>query len=237
MTDVPQAFDVGTRVLAVGSVDATGVVGSCGVDRRWRDMGLDHPADRRAFRAAFDRGDPTFRRLDHVSRALVLAAEAAGLSELLPLELAEETAIVIETQRGALDTDARFADSLDDEEVAAPLFPYTLTSTSLGEVALRHDIRGVSLCLSTTAPTSGEEATEGAALREAVALLDDRECPAAVVGVIEVLERTIESTTPAFRATVALLARADVLPGLNSVVALPASSAHDPYGLLRASQD
>ena len=56
-----------------------------------------------------------------------------------------ETAICVETELGSLTTDVDFQRSLRDDVVQAGIFPYSLTSTSLGEVALRYQLRGPTL--------------------------------------------------------------------------------------------
>jgi 3-oxoacyl-(acyl-carrier-protein) synthase len=158
-------------VAAIGSVDRDRIAGSGALHRAWRDLGIAAPGDGRSFRAAFGRSDETYRRLDPASRMLVLACEAAGLDRVLGAEQRENTALVVATTIGCLDADRQFAQS----------FPYTLPSTCLGEVALRHGLRGISICLS-VAP--GET---GTAVAEAVRLLAAGETATAVVAVVDVL--------------------------------------------------
>lgn len=182
-------------VAAVGYVDRERIAGSGGVDTAWRDLDTAAPGDGRTFRAVFGRSDETFRRLDVVSRVLVLACEAAGLDRLLPVAHRERTALVVATTQGCLDADRQFAQSLGSEMLDAPIFPYTLPSTCLGEVALRHGLRGASICLS-VAPAGG-----GSALAEAVRLLAGGETDTAVAAVVDVSRRDPRCC----EATVALL--------------------------------
>jgi 3-oxoacyl-(acyl-carrier-protein) synthase len=168
-------------VAAIGSVDRDRIAGSGALHRAWRDLGIAAPGDGRSFRAAFGRSDETYRRLDPASRMLVLACEAAGLDRVLGAEQRENTALVVATTIGCLDADRQFAQSLGSEMLDAPIFPYTLPSTCLGEVALRHGLRGISICLS-VAP--GET---GTAVAEAVRLLAAGETATAVVAVVDVL--------------------------------------------------
>jgi hypothetical protein len=189
-----------TVVLAVGVVDALGVAGTSGVCASWSGLETVAPGTGRTFRRLFGRPDASFRRLDAVSRALVLAAEAAGLAQSLPEDARDDTALVFESALGCLETDLRFARSLAGGIVEGPLFPYTLPSTCLGEVALRHRLRGPSLCLSV--------AEEGAALAEGVRLLDAGEARFALVGSFEVLREGAAGLAATLRAVVALIAGA-----------------------------
>jgi len=180
--------------LAWGAVDAHSVRGSTGVSVPWVELAEPAPGTARAFRQLFGRRDPTFRRLDSMSRALVLAVEAAGVSDVLDAAARDETALVVETRLGCLDADLRFAQTLGGDMVDGPLFAYTLPSTCLGEVALRHGLRGPSLCLSVIGPAAaGSDRVEdpgslpGAAVREALAMLEEGSCTHAVAAVVEVL--------------------------------------------------
>lgn len=193
-------------VLAVGSVDAVRIAGSTGIDHAFALLGRPAPGDGRTFRAVFGQPDETFRRLDAVSRALVLAGAAAGLPDVVPVAERNQTALLVETEAGCLDADLRFAYSLAAGLPEGPIFPYTLPSTCLGELALRHGLRGYSNCLCV------DEALRGAALREAQACFASGEAQFAVVAAVEVLTR----------ACAALPLRCEVL---LAVLATPAAAA------------
>jgi hypothetical protein len=168
-------------VAALGLVDDAGIFGSSGVRLAWQQLGKSAPGDGRTFRAAFGRSDETFRRLDCASRALVLAGEAAGLSSVVPAASGAATGLVFETTLGCLDADLRFAASMATGMCDGATFAYTLPSTGLGELALRHGLRGPTMCL-TTQPGQG-----GIALREAALLLATGEVEIVVAGVVDVL--------------------------------------------------
>lgn len=170
-------------VAAIGIVDREGIAGTAGTRTAWQRLDTPWPGDGRTFRAVFGRADETFRRLDVASRMLVLACEALGLDRLLPRDRRDDTALVVETTTGCLDADLQFAASLHAEMRDAPIFPYTLPSTCLGEIALRHELRGASVCLP-VAPVG-----RGRALAEARRLLALGEAPAAVVAAVDVLDR------------------------------------------------
>lgn len=147
-------------VVAVGHVDDREVAGSRGVRAAWRDLGTTAPGNGRALRTIFGRADDTFRRLDPTSRALVLAGEAAGIADALPAAERGDAALVVATELGCLDADLQFARSLGTAMCDAPVFPYTLPSTCLGELALRLGLRGATICLSNAAEHVGESLAE-----------------------------------------------------------------------------
>lgn len=200
-------------IAAVGVVDAERVHGSRGVQVTWHELGMTPPGTGRALRAIFARQDDTFRRLDPTSRALVLAAEAAGIAHVLPPTAREDTALVIATTLGCLDADLQFARSLASEMCDAPVFPYTLPSTCLGEIALRLGLRGTSLCLSVLPGGSGS------ALAEAQRLLAGGEARYVVVANVEVLVQPHADVAPTCRVVVAVVAAADA--ELSSVAPWP----------------
>ncbi|MBL8730043.1 MAG: hypothetical protein JNM25_16580 [Planctomycetes bacterium] len=197
-------------VAAIGDVDRRRIAGTAGLHVTWDELGVDAPGDGRTFRAAFGRGDETFRRLDVASRALVLASEASGLQDLLTAAQREASALIVATTIGCLDADRQFAASLDTEMRDAPIFPYTLPSTCLGEVALRHGLRGISICLS-VAPGDADDA-----LGEALRVLVAGEAETAVVATVDVLR----GEPPTCAATVVLLAHPRL--ALPPVAAWPA---------------
>jgi 3-oxoacyl-(acyl-carrier-protein) synthase len=190
-------------LLGWGELDSAGIRGG-GTARpafaaTWTELEAEAPGGPRAFLALFGRRDPTFRRLDPMSRALVMAVEATGLDDALDEEQRRETALVVQTSVGCLDADLRFARTLGDEVVDGPLFAYTLPSTSLGEVALRHGLRGPSLCLSV------EESGSSHAWIEARAMLRARECGHAVVAHVDALIEPHGSCAPRCRARAVLV--------------------------------
>jgi 3-oxoacyl-(acyl-carrier-protein) synthase len=213
-------------VAAIGIVDAQGIAGTSGVSCSWRALGESPPGTGRTFRAAFGRADETFRRLDAASRVLVLASEAAGITHLLPAAARDRAAIAIETSLGCLDADLQFARSLGDEMPDAPIFPYTLPSTCLGEVALRHGLRGPSVCLSVG------PGDEGCAFAEATRMLAAGEAEVAVAGTIEALTRGVPGASAACAAVVAVLASERL--GLTAAAPWPAARGN-PFAALAAA--
>jgi 3-oxoacyl-(acyl-carrier-protein) synthase len=187
-------------VLAVGIVDQERIAGSSGMHTTWKRLGVEAPGTGRTFRAAFGRSDETFRRLDRCSRALVLATTAADIENALPRDQRDDTALVVETTLGCLDADLQFAASMRTTMCDGPIFPYTLPSTSLGEVALRYGLRGPSICLSVPPEAAG------ASFAEARALLENGEATFALVATVDVLKHSVPHAPASCRAIAVLLA-------------------------------
>jgi hypothetical protein len=115
---------------------------------------------------------PAYRRLDLLSKLACLTVEVAGLDGLG----ADPVALVFGSAWGCLDADVAFQASLaPGREVRPALFPYTLPSTCLGELAILHGLRGPSLCLSL------EPEEEAPVVEEAAAYLAGGEAQAAVL--------------------------------------------------------
>lgn len=157
------------------SVDAVGLQSSTGLHRRWSDLDLDPAQGQIRWRPVFGTVHQGFRRMDLLSRMLVVAAEACGLDTLSP-ETRTNTALVFASSTGCLAADLRFEASLHRTAGIEPaLFPYTLPSTALGEVAIRHRLQGPSLCL----PVATDQEHRG--VQTAAQLIEDDEAAAAVV--------------------------------------------------------
>ena len=145
--------------------DAEGVRGH-EINIAWRDLGIDPSSGK--VKWVLDRPFPDFRRLDPLARFCCLAAEAIGM----PFPIG--TAIVLTTTAGCLHADRKFQDSLATI-AAAGVFPYTLPSTCLGDVAIRNEILGPVLCFSTA------DGDDGIGRIEAQRLMELEEAPAALV--------------------------------------------------------
>lgn len=187
-------------VLAVAVVDGRGLRSSGGIAARWADLGQRAPGAERALRILFDKKDETIRRLDATSRALIFAGEVLGIDRRWTVDERRDAALVFESRWGSLDADRRFVRSLDQPMVNGAVFPYTLPSMSLGELALRHGLRGPTLCLPI------EDPDRGSALREVEAMFALGEIRRALVGSIEVLEDPPPGLEPSCRVVVAALA-------------------------------
>lgn len=210
-------------IVAVAALDALGIRSTRGLASSWETLGLTGPGDPRAYRRLFGEADPTYRRLDPLTRTLVLAAQACGLDGLLPEAAREETGLVVETTHGCLEVDQRYARSLAEGVAHGAIFPYTLQSTCLGDLALRFALRGPTLSLS-IAPGG-----EGEALREALRLLRSGTTRFVIAGVADVPPAPpLEAEAPA-RTVVALLSTASVSE--HPRIALPEATS-DPFSSL-----
>lgn len=173
-----KATKAGVRVVGAGVVTRARVVGSALPARV-----LDAPVESLRWSALFDAPYPGFRRLDALSRCVSIAAEAAGVSVSIRAEVRRDTALVLCTGYGCLASDMRFAASLAPGAMLQPaVFPYTLPSTCLGDLAIRHGLRGPLLCL------TASEGRAAVALTEAHALIQLGDARAALVCFGEGLE-------------------------------------------------
>lgn len=220
----------GTSLRAAAVLDPAGITGSSLPAASWSALGCDPGEGRLEWSRAQGAALRELRRLDLLAQALVLLGEAAGLATALEPELRGETALVFASQRGCLDADLGFQASLAPGAEPSPgLFPWTLPSTCLGELARRHGLMGPSLCLG-----ADEERREaGPALGEARALLAAGEARAAVVVFGDALSaRRARPLGLAPRLELGLVLLAPGGAGVLEPARLAASD--DPWTLLRA---
>jgi hypothetical protein len=85
---------------------------------------------------------PKFYKMDNLSKLGILAVEALVGKRVLSKEFeAEKIAVVLSNAHGSQDTDIRFQESA--QSVASPsLFVYTLPNIVIGEICIRHKIKG-----------------------------------------------------------------------------------------------
>jgi len=105
-----------------------------------------------AWAARFSASCPRFGRMDALSRLGLMAVEMLGV------EFADkdEVGVVLETRCGSLLADRQFLRTLSPS-----VFTYTLPSTAIGEICIRHKLRGPVLCL-LTETGDGRQALERA---------------------------------------------------------------------------
>jgi hypothetical protein len=122
--------------------------------RTWEELEATPPRQglRLRWRQVSARPFSEFRRLDGLSRLAALAVESLGLEHYLDASQRRNIPILIASRHGCLDTDLRFAQSLAAGDIAPALFPYTLPSTCLGELAIRWQLRGPLLALAGAEP-------------------------------------------------------------------------------------
>lgn len=193
----------------VGIAGTRGIAGKRGITATWSELDMIAPGTAKTVRTVFAKEDATFRRIDLLARALVLACEAADVENLLTAEQRQHTAICVETDLGALATDVSFASSLGDECVHAGIFPYSLTSTSLGEVALRYKLRGPTISLSVRDDAAANErdpALAGESVRETLRMLACGDVQHVVCGVVDTMLKPAAGKPAIMRAVVAVIA-------------------------------
>src|SRR6184192_2205372 len=88
---------------------------------------------------------PRFGRLDLCSQLAVVAVEKLGVN--FDLFARDRIAICLAAEQGSLATDSEYWKGRDAIGGPSPsLFAYTLPSSALGEIAIRHRITGLNLC-------------------------------------------------------------------------------------------
>jgi len=156
-------MSVPVHIAGIGAVDAEGAIGSALAATPLPEGGIA----RLRWKQLFDSENATFRRLDPLSRCVSVAVEAAGAADRIPPERRSGTALVMASRFGCLHSDLRFEESLaPGRQVAPAVFPYTLPSTCLGELAVRHGFKGPVLCLSSELEPDREGLCEARALIE-----------------------------------------------------------------------
>ncbi len=207
-------------ILGCGIVDETGIAGTRGITATWSNLDMVAPGTAKTMRTVFDKEDATFRRIDLLARALILACEAADLENVLTVEQRQDTAICVETDLGALATDVNFAASLGDECVHAGIFPYSLTSTSLGELALRYKLRGPTISMSVRDDATGSErdpALAGESLRETLRMLACGDVKHVVAGVVDAMLEPAAGKPAIMRAVVTIVAAPEHSSGIGTL--------------------
>lgn len=99
---------------------------------------------------------PRFSRMDGLSRIGLMAVELLGVD--WSQRDRDGVGVCVETRWGSLATDVRFLETLSPS-----VFTYTLPSTVMGEVCIRHRLRGPVLCLLPGSEAEGSRALEAAA--------------------------------------------------------------------------
>lgn len=168
------AADLRVRGLARCDGERLVVAGADGL--RWSDHGLEPLRGKLRSRPLARSPWPTFRRLDRFAQVLGLLVEQLHPAGLLDADTRADTALVLGSATGCLAADLRFAASLTRPQGVEPaVFPYTLPSTCLGELAIRHELSGPTLTLSLDA------ADTRPLLDEVARLLHVDDLPAALV--------------------------------------------------------
>ncbi len=92
---------------------------------------------------------PRFGRMDHLSRLGLAAVELMGVDfESMAPEEKDDVGVVMGTRAGCVSVDAQFWREHGEPGGPSPaLFTYTLPSTVMGEICIRHGLKGPNLCV------------------------------------------------------------------------------------------
>ena len=140
-------------ITAAGCVTDWGCGSHRSAPRSWDDLPGGAGAGPRppafAWSSLFASPCPRFGRMDPLCRLGLASVEMMGIdfAALVPDERAG-TAVCLGTPEGSLSVDVDFWRGRDGAGGPNPtLFTYTLPSTLLGEICIRHGLKGPNLCL------------------------------------------------------------------------------------------
>ncbi|MBT3191327.1 MAG: hypothetical protein HN341_02105 [Verrucomicrobia bacterium] len=142
----------------------------------------------------FDSPCPRFGRMDLLSRLGLMAVELLGVDFAARSDdERRETGVALLTPTGSLSTDLAFL-----RDISPSTFVYTLPSSVVGEMCIRHRLQGPQLCL--TSGSSGgrtilDEAAERIHLGEARAMLC-LACEARSADAVEALDFALAKPSP-----------------------------------------
>lgn len=150
-------------ITAASHVGPTGCAGSQGGYTAWREQ-PDRPGIRAgvptlSWSSLFTAACPRFGRMDTLSKIALMAVERLNL-EFAGWAADEKTTIgvCLQTSYGSVSTDVEFL-----ETESPSIFVYTLASTAIGEICIRHGLQGPVLCLMCQANQNANALTEAAA--------------------------------------------------------------------------
>ena len=138
-------------ITAAGFVDERGH-GSPVARRGWGEEG---PPELLRWRLFSRQALPRFGRMDALCRHALAATELLGIPRPEGDQTHSRMAIALGTELGCLGVDLDYYQRVEAPQGPSPLlFSYTLPSTLIGEIAIRHRITGPNLCLM-AGPASG----------------------------------------------------------------------------------
>ncbi|MBN4061877.1 hypothetical protein JYU20_01600 [Bacteroidales bacterium AH-315-I05] len=92
-------------------------------------------------------GYPKFFKMDNLSKLAFVSAELLlRNSTILEKHKSEEIAIVLANSASSLNTDRAYYKSVKEDIASPALFVYTLPNIMIGEIAIRHKIKGENAC-------------------------------------------------------------------------------------------
>jgi hypothetical protein len=109
------------------------------------DVDFSHFADK--LYKKMDLKYPKFHKMDSLSKLGFLAAEILlndiDLNQFSP----EMIAVNIQNKNSSLDTDIKYAHLIQEQKTSPSIFVYTLPNIMIGEICIRHQIKGENLLL------------------------------------------------------------------------------------------
>jgi hypothetical protein len=149
-----------------GSIDR----GSCQWSLEGKEDHVAHNPGTISWSSLFDTSCSRFGRMDLLSKLSMMAVELldvdfSGMTD----DKRAQVGICTLSPHGSIATDIEFL-----REIGPSTFIYTLPSSAIGEICIRHQLKGPALCLTSkeeTGRTIVEEATERIAMGEADSML------------------------------------------------------------------
>ncbi len=143
-------------------------VGSHNRALTWEQIGCPHKTLR--WKPFSDQPFTNFGRMDILTKHMMLAVEMMGDGWEGKID-SQRTGVVIGTQYGCMAADLSFYNTAGLKGQPSPLlFPYTLPSTALGEIAIHYGLMGPNFCYMTG------RSSYKTALWEAVDLVQNKQC-------------------------------------------------------------
>lgn len=141
-------------ITAASSIGAAGCWDNVSGFRPWGDK---NPIVEAEWPEFFRNECRRFSRMDLLSRVAVLAAESIIESPAMQaLPERERAGVCLGTPSGSLGADLAYLKSMPGPGGPSPmLFAYTLPSSALGEICIRHRLRGPCLCALCSETESG----------------------------------------------------------------------------------
>ncbi len=91
---------------------------------------------------AFELSYPKFHKMDQLSKLGFLCAETLLKDQNIKNYAPQEISVVIANKNSSLDTDEKYLATLDNIVPSPSLFVYTLPNILIGEICIRHQIKG-----------------------------------------------------------------------------------------------
>lgn len=126
---------------------------------------------------------PKFYKMDNLSKLGVLGVELLKNSAAFLLDLKEdELGIVLQTEKGCLESDMNHQARVDEKSPSPAIFVYTLSNIVIGEISIRNKWFGESIMFINT-----EDDLAGV-IRHSTSLIDINKAQACLIGTVDSFE-------------------------------------------------